>query len=174
MSAITAGGLHFPVVRYFAYFITKCLLAREKVGALSSPDLAVLHRALEADNTHSLGAIVARRLHLNKSQGKIHGRIFATRLAAHFNVEIRPHDYPLTKVYLDRAAMDHHHFLAHDRYDLAIPYNLVYNVDTRDVIPLPAPALFDSVARGGYRIMPADILTYWNAHVAAKVAQATP
>ena len=81
------------------------------MGALSSPDLVVLCRALEGDNTYSLGAIVARRLHINKSKGKIHGGIFATRLAAHFEVEILPHDYP--KVYLDRAAMDHHHFLAH-------------------------------------------------------------
>ena len=103
---------------------------------------------------------MARRLHLNKSQGKIHGGIFATRLANHFEVAIHPHDVPLTTVYLDRAAMDHHHFLAHDHSDIAIPYNLVYSVDTRDVIPLPAPALFDSIARGGYRIMPADILAY--------------
>ena len=44
MSVITATDLHFPVVRYFALFTTKCLLAREKVGALSSPDLAVLRR----------------------------------------------------------------------------------------------------------------------------------
>ena len=57
VSAITAGGLHFPVVRYFSLFITKCLLV-------------VLRRALEGDNTHSLGAIVARRLHLNKSMVK--------------------------------------------------------------------------------------------------------
>ena len=42
VSAIIADGLHFPVVRYFALFIPKCLLAREKVCALSSPDLAVL------------------------------------------------------------------------------------------------------------------------------------
>ena len=42
VSAITAAGLHFPAVHYFALFIAKCLLAREKVGALSSPDLAVL------------------------------------------------------------------------------------------------------------------------------------
>ena len=157
---VTATSLHFPAVHYFALFIAKCLLAREKVGALCAPDFAVLRRALYGDNTYSLGAIVARRPHLNKSQGKIHGGIFATRLAAHFEVEIRPHDYPLTKVYLDRAAMLHHHFLAHDRPNIAIPYNLVYSVDTRDVIPLPAPALFDSVARGGYRIMPTDILAY--------------
>ena len=42
VSGITVAGLHFPAVHYFALFITKCLLAREKVGALSSPDLAVL------------------------------------------------------------------------------------------------------------------------------------
>ena len=82
------------------------------MGALSLPDLAVSRRALEGDNTYSLGAIVARRLHINKSKGKIHGGIFATRLVAHFIVGIRLHDYPLTKVYLDRAAMEHHHFIA--------------------------------------------------------------
>ena len=144
--AITAAGLHFPAFHYFALFIAKCLLAREKVGALSSLDLAVLRRALEGDNTYSLGAIVARRLHINKSKGKIHGGIFATRLAAHFNIDIRPHDYPLTKVYLDRSAMEHHHFVARD---YPIPYNLVFSIETRDIIPLPAPALFDFVARGG-------------------------
>ena len=36
---ITAAGLHFPAVHYFALFIAKCLLAREKVGALSAPTL---------------------------------------------------------------------------------------------------------------------------------------
>ena len=48
------------------------------------------------------------------------------------------------------------------------------NVDTRDVIPMPAPALFDSVARGGYQIMPAVILAYSNAQAAAEAAQAPP
>ena len=91
-------------------------------------------------------------------------------MAAHFEVEIRPHDYPLTKVYLDQAAVYHHPFLAHDRPNIAIPNNLVYNIGTRDVIPLHAPALFDYIAKGGYRIMPADILAYWNAHAAAEAA----
>ena len=108
VSAITAAGLNFPVVYYFALFIAKCLLAREKVGALSSSDLVVLRHALEGDNTYSLGAIVARRLHINRSKGKIHGGIYVTRLASHFNVQIRHHDYPLPKVYLDRQAMSHH------------------------------------------------------------------
>ena len=112
VSGVTATSLHFPVVHYFALSIAKCLLAREKIGALSAPDFAVLHRALYGDNTYSLGAIVARRLHINKSKGKIHGGIFATRLVAHFNVEIGLHHYPLPKVYLDRATMEHHHFIA--------------------------------------------------------------
>ena len=96
VSTITAAGLHFPAVHYFALFIAKCLLAREMVGGLSSPDLVVLRCAIEGDKKYSLGAIMAHRLHLNKSQGKIHGGIYATRLAAHFEVEIRPHDYALT------------------------------------------------------------------------------
>ena len=78
---------------------------------------------------------------------KIHGGIYATRLAAHFEVEIRPHDYPLTKVYLDRAAMDHHHFTDIKCPHIPIPYNLVFSVRTRGVIPLPDPTLLDSVAR---------------------------
>ena len=117
---------------------------------------------------------MARRLHLNKSRGEIHGGIYATRLAAHFEVEICPRDSPLTKVYLDRAAMDHHHFTDIKSPHIPIPYNLVFSVRTREVIPLPAPALFDSVARGRYRIMPADIIAYRNAQAIAEVAQEEP
>ena len=92
VSSVTATSLQFPSVHYFALFIAKCLLAREKVGALSAPDFAVLRRALYRDNTYSLGAIVASCLHINRSKGKIHGGIYATCLASHFNVQIRQHD----------------------------------------------------------------------------------
>ena len=80
VSGVTAASWHFPTVHYFALFIAKCLLAREKVGALSTPDFAVLSRALYGNKTYSMGAIVARRLHLNRSKGKIHGGIYATCL----------------------------------------------------------------------------------------------
>jgi hypothetical protein len=143
------------------------LLAREKVGALSAPDFAVLRRAHFGDNTYSLRAIVARRLQINKSKEKIHGGIYATRLATHFNIQIRHHDYPLPKVYLDRAAMEHHQFIDKENTDIPVQYNLVFSVDTHDIIPLPAPALFDPIARGGYRIMPEDIVAYRNNLVAA-------
>jgi hypothetical protein len=149
-------------VRYFALFIAKCLLAREKASALSAPDLAVLRRALHGDNTYSLGAIVARRLHLNRSKGKIHGGIFATHLAAHFNVQIREHDLCFPKVYLDHRSVVHHQFLDGENTTNETPYNIVFSVDTCDVIPLPAPALFHPITRGGYRIMPVDIIAFQN------------
>jgi len=168
VSSITAAGLHFPTVHYFSLFIVRCLLAREKVGALSAPDFAILLRALHGDNTYGLGAIVARRLHINKSKGKIHGGIEATHLAARFNVRICLHDYPLPKVYLDRVAMEDHQFIASDYPNIPIPYNLVFSENTRDIIPLPAHALFDSIARGGYMIMPVDIVAYWNNQVAVE------
>lgn len=168
VSGVTATSLHFPVIHYFPLFIAKCLLAREKVGALSAPDFAVLRRALYGDTTYSLGAIVARHLHINRSKGKIHGRIYATRLATHFNVQVCQDDYPLPKVYLDRAAMGHHQFIVADYPDIPIPYNLVFSEKTCAIIPLPAPALFDHIARHGYRIMPEDIVAYRDNQAAAQ------
>ena len=90
---------------------------------------------------------MARRLHINRSKGKIHGGIYATRLASHFNIQIHQHDYPLPKVYLDRQTMAHHQFIDRESTDITVPYNLVFSLDTRDIIPLPAPALFDPIAR---------------------------
>ena len=42
VSAVTATSIHFPAVHYFTLFIAECLLAREKVAALSAPDFVVL------------------------------------------------------------------------------------------------------------------------------------
>ena len=58
--------------------------------------------------------------------------------------------------------MKGHQFLAVDRPDIDLPYNLVFSVETCDVIPLPALSLFDYVARNGYRVMPEDIVAYRN------------
>ena len=49
-----------------------------------------------------------------------------------------------------------------------ICYNVVFSVDTHDIIPLPAPALLDHIARGGYMIMREDIIAYQNTHAAAE------
>jgi hypothetical protein len=42
--------------------------------------------------------------------------------------------------------MRDHHFLDTPEPPHNIRYNLVFSEDTRDIIPLPAPALFDSVS----------------------------
>ena len=58
--------------------------------------------------------------------------------------------------------MFEHHFLDKRDTSCDLPYSLVFSIDTQDTIPLHAPALFDSFARGGYKIMPADIIAYRN------------
>ena len=99
-------------MHYFALFIGKCLTARQEGGTLSAPDLAILHSALFSGRTHSLGAIIARRLHTNRSKGIIHGGIYATRLATHFNISIRHNeDQVLPERYLDYEAMLWHDFI---------------------------------------------------------------
>ena len=105
---------------------------------------------------------MAPRLHINRSKGKIHGGIYATRLATHFKIQIRQHDYPLPKVYLDRQAIAQHQFIDSENTTMDVPYNLVFSVDTHDVIPLLAPALFDPIAMGGYMIMLEDFVAYRN------------
>jgi hypothetical protein len=44
-------NIHFPSIRYFAYFITKCVLARKVASKLSSCDLAFIAAALRGDRT---------------------------------------------------------------------------------------------------------------------------
>src|SRR6266566_3771641 len=168
VSKARATSLQFPSVHYFALFLGKCLIAREQGSALAAPDFAILRRALHNDNTYNLGAIIACRLHTNRTRGKIHGGIYATRLARRFNVNICPHDYLLPRVYLDHQSMRDHHFLDAPEPPHHIRYNLIFSEDTRDIISLPAPALFDSHARNGYTVMPPDIVAYRNALVAAE------
>jgi hypothetical protein len=88
-------SLHSAVVHYFGLFIGKCLTARHEAGTLSAPDIAILCCALFSDRTSSVGAIIACRLHTNRTRGSVHGGIYATRL----NVAIRPHDHLLPRVY---------------------------------------------------------------------------
>ena len=82
-------SIHFPVLRYFAIFAGRCLIGRGNSRNLSTPDLVILRHALLRDRTFSLGAIIAKRLSLNHTKGPIVGGIFASRLAAYFNIPIR-------------------------------------------------------------------------------------
>ena len=84
--------IHFPVLRYFAIFASRCLIGHGNYGNLSVPDIVVLCQALFRDNTISLGAIVTKRLSLNHTKGPIFGGIYASRLAKHFRIPIRHYE----------------------------------------------------------------------------------
>ena len=73
-------SIHFPVLCYFAIFASRCLIGRENCGNLSAPDIVILCHALFRDDTFSMGAIVAKRLNLNRTKGPVLGGIFASRL----------------------------------------------------------------------------------------------
>ena len=85
-------SVHFPVLCYFAIFARSCLIVHGNSGNLSAPDLAILRHALFRDITFSLGAIVAKRLSLNCTEGPIFGGIFASHLAKHFEIPIRHYE----------------------------------------------------------------------------------
>ena len=97
-------SIHFPVLRYFALFASRCLIGRGNSGNLSIPDIIILLHGLYGDNSVSMGGIIAKRLSLNRTKGPIFGVIYASRLAAHFNIPIRHYEKEekvLPRVYLD-------------------------------------------------------------------------
>jgi hypothetical protein len=56
-------NIHFPSIRYFAFFITKCVLARKSASKLSLHDLAFIAAALRHDRTYHLGALMLEFAH---------------------------------------------------------------------------------------------------------------
>ena len=59
--------------------------------------------------------------------------------------------------------MEDHHFIDAPEPPHHIRYNLIFSEDTREIISLLAPSLFDSHVRHGYSIiLPPDIISYKN------------
>ena len=83
-------SIHFPVLRYFAIFASRCLIGRGNCGNIIAPDIVILCHALFRDDTFSMGAIVAKRLNLNRTKGPILGGIFASRLCNAHDAAISP------------------------------------------------------------------------------------
>ena len=71
----------------------------------------ILRSVVLGDKPYNLGAIVARRLHLNRFNGDFFGGIYATRIANFLGVAIREDDIELPPAYLDFNAMVHHQFV---------------------------------------------------------------
>ena len=113
-------SIHFPVFCYFALFASRCLIGRGNCGNLSIPDIIILLHGLYGDNSVSMGGIIAKRLSLNRTKGPIFGGIYATRLAAHFNIPIRHYEKEekvLPRVYLDYKSMVAHDFIVKNRQE---------------------------------------------------------
>ena len=107
-------SIHFPVLRYFAIFASRCLIGRGNSGNLTAPGIVILRHALFRDTTFSLGAIVAKQLNLNRTKGPVLGGIFASRLAAYYNIPIRHYEKEeklLPTVFLDYKSMVAHDFI---------------------------------------------------------------
>ena len=154
-------SIHFPVLRYFAIFASRCLIGRGNCGNLSIPDIIILLQGLYSDNTFSMGGIIPRRLSMNHTKGPIFGGIYATRLAAHFNIPIRHYEKEekvLPRVYLDYKSMVAHDFIVKNRAG-ELKYQLFFNKHHPETITLPAPSLFDLTA-GHYFVLPEAVYAY--------------
>ena len=101
-------SIHFPVLCYFSIFANRCLIGRGNCGNLSVPDIIILFHGLFSDNSVSMGGIIAKRLSLNRTKGPIFGGVYASRLAAHFNIPIRHYEKEeklLPPIFLDYNSM---------------------------------------------------------------------
>jgi hypothetical protein len=161
------SSIQHPAIRYFAYFITKCVLARRTGGKLSVPDLAFLAAALQQDRTYNLGALIACRLATNREKGGICGGLIASRLLAMHGVEPHHLDIPLSIEKLDVVSMIRHEFIS----DASSLNNLHYRITLykkswsitkkiEKLVRLPAPALFNLDARDGWSITENELNAY--------------
>jgi len=111
-------SIHFPALRYFSIFASRFLIGRGNYGNLSAPGIVILCQALFRDDTFSMGAIAAKRLNFNRTKGPILGGIFASCLAAHFNIPIRHYEKEeklLPPVFLDYKCMVAHDFIVNNK-----------------------------------------------------------
>ena len=159
-------NIHLPSIRYFALFISKCVLARKVASKLSAHDLAFLAAALRKDRTYNLGALIAYRLATNREKGGVCGGLIASRLLAFHGVS--PHyldvQCPIEK--LDFNSMLQQHFIASETDEYSLPYNISFPKKSRwgsireRIAPLPARALFDFDNREGWSLTEEELDAY--------------
>jgi hypothetical protein len=73
-------SIQLSSIRYFAYFIAKCVLARRTANKLSAYDLIFISAALRQDMTYNLSALIASRLTANREKEGICGGLIASHL----------------------------------------------------------------------------------------------
>ena len=110
-----------------------------------------------------MGGIIAKRLSLNRTKGPIFGGVYASRLAAYYNIPIRHYEKEeklLPTVYLDYKSMVAHDFIVKNR-ERALKYKLFFDKHHPETITLPAPSLFD-LSAGQYFVPLEAIHAYRN------------
>ena len=100
---------------------------------------------------------------MNHTKGPIFGGIYASRLAAHFNIPIRHYEKEekvLPRAYLDYKSIVAHDFIVKNR-EGELKYQLFFNKHHPETITLPALSLFDLTV-GTYLVPLAAIHAYRN------------
>jgi hypothetical protein len=161
----------FPSIRYFAFFITKCVLARKSASKLSLHDLAFLLAALRRDRTYNLGALIAFCLDINREKGGICGGLIASRLLAFHGVVPHFLDLHFPEEKLDLNAMIHHKFISPPASLINLTFDLTFFkkttwrvVKTDRPVRLPAPLLFNLDRRNGWSLTEDELDAYIEEH----------
>ena len=116
-----------------------------------------------------MGAIIARRLNKNASEGDFFGGVYATRLANFLGVSIRPEDPPLRTAYLDRVALTCYQFLDRDHGSLL--HRLIFHRQRVFHITLSAPAFFEFQVKRRYYITIGEAEEYEREATAARLRE---
>lgn len=159
-------SIQLPSIRYFSYFITKCVLARKNASKLSIHDLVFLAAALQYDRTYNLGALIAFRLATNRDKGGICGGLIASRLLAMHGVEPHPLDVQLSVVKLDIVSMIKHDFISNQSNFNNLSYKITFFkkkwrvIKSERLVGLPAPAFFNLDSRNGWSVTEDELDAY--------------
>jgi hypothetical protein len=164
-------SIHFPSIRYFAYFIAKFVLARKTASKLSSYDLAFISATLRQDRTYNLGALIAFHLATNREKGGVCGGLIASRLLALHGVVLHVLDIQFPIERLDLNCMIHHKFVSSQAwlgnlsYEITFFKKLGWKVVKFDrSVHLPAPLLFNLDGRNGWSLMEDELDAYMEEH----------
>ena len=132
-------SIQFPYITYFAYYISRGVLARANTSNISSPDLTILAAALEGSRKYNIGALITRRLSLNGEKGDVFGGIFASLVLERLGMAPHLDDFPLPFSRPDFAAMKRHEFISRNPQWGEFDFLLLFNVTTTRIVCLPAP-----------------------------------
>ena len=121
-------NIQLPSIRYFAHFVSKCVLARKSASKLSLYDLAFLSAALRQDKTYNLGALIAFRLATNREKGGICGGLIASRLLALHDLLPHPLDVQFPIERLDVNSMIRHGFVTSGLTYTTCPMNYPFSM----------------------------------------------